>query len=100
KLEVEESLKQKIPPTLYNYLDFFLKKELDTLALYRVIDYKIELIEENTLSFYYLNKHSLKELVSMQEYLSSNPTKDFIVLSKVLFTILILFTRKPNRLLR
>ena len=36
----------------------------------------------------------------MREYLSSNLTKGFVVLSKVPFTILILFTRKPNRLLQ
>jgi len=42
----------------------------------------------------------LKELVSIQEYLSSNLTKGFVVLSKVPFTILILFIYKPNGLLR
>ena len=36
----------------------------------------------------------------MREYLSSNLTKGFVVLSKVPFTTLILFARKPNRLLR
>ena len=98
--EAEESLKQKIPPALYDYLDFFLKKELDTLVLHRAIDYKIKLIKENTLSFYYLNKHSLEELESMREYLSSNLTKGFVVLSKAPFTLLILFARKRNRLLQ
>ena len=63
--ETNEYLRQKIPPTLYNYLDFFLKKESDTLVLHRAINYKIELIEENTLGFYHLNKYSLKELVSI-----------------------------------
>ena len=58
-------LRQKIPPTLHSYLDFFLKKESDTLAPHRAIDHKIKLIEENTLSFCHLNKHLLKELVSM-----------------------------------
>ena len=100
EVEVEESLKQKISLTLYNYLDFFLKKESDILAPYRIIDYKIELIEENTLSFYYLNKYSLEELVSIQEYLSSNLTKGFVVSSKAPFALLILFAYKPNRLLR
>jgi len=36
----------------------------------------------------------------MREYLSSNLIKSFVVSSKVLFTLLILFTYKPNRLLR
>ena len=66
KLKLDKTNKyfrQKIPPALYSYLDFFLKKELDTQVLYRLINYKIKLIEENTLSFYYLNKYLLKELV-------------------------------------
>ncbi len=63
--KTDEYLRQKIPPALYSYLDFFLKKDSDTLAPYRAIDYKIELIEENTLGFCYLNKHSLKELSSI-----------------------------------
>ena len=36
----------------------------------------------------------------MQEYLSSNLTKGFVVLSKVPFALLILFAYKPNGLLR
>ena len=36
----------------------------------------------------------------MREYLSSNLTKGFVVLSKVPFTLLILFTYKPNGLLQ
>ena len=36
----------------------------------------------------------------MREYLSSNLAKGFVVLSKALFALLILFARKPNRLLR
>ena len=98
--KTEESLRQKVSPSLYVYLDFFLKRELDTLALHRVINYKIKLTKENTLSFYYLNKYLLKELESMREYLSSNLTKGFVVLSKGPFTLLILFTRKPDRLLQ
>ncbi len=63
--KTDKYLRQKIPPALYSYLDFFLKKDLDILALYRAIDHKIELIEENTLGFCHLNKHLLEELLSM-----------------------------------
>ena len=98
--KTEEYLKQKVPPSLYVYLDFFLKKELDTLAPHRVINYKIKLIEENTLGFCHLNKHLLKELVAMWEYLSSNLIKDFVVLSKAPFALLVLFACKSNGLLQ
>ncbi len=63
--KTNEYLRQKIPPALYSYLDFFSKKDSDTLVLHRAIDHKIKLIEENTLGFYYLNKYSLEELLSM-----------------------------------
>jgi hypothetical protein len=98
--ETKESLKQKVPPGLHAYLDFFSKKDSDTLAPYRAIDHKIELIQENTLGFCHLNKHFLKELAAMYEYLSSNLAKGFVVSSKAPFASLVLFTRKSDGSLR
>jgi hypothetical protein len=43
-----------------------------------------------------LNKHSLEELTAMQEYLTDNLSKSFIVNSKVLFASPILFVCKAN----
>ena len=63
--KTEESLRQKVPSSLHVYLDFFLKKESNTLALHRAINYKIKLTKENTLGFCHLNKHLLKELEAM-----------------------------------
>ena len=97
--EIKEYLKQKIPPTLHSYLDFFSKKESDTLALHRAIDHKIELTKENTLGFCHLNKHLVKELAVMWEYLASNLAKNFVVSSKAPFASLVLFAYKSDRLL-
>jgi len=94
--KTDEYLRQKIPPALYSYLDFFSKKDLDTLAPHRASDHKIERTEEDTLGFCHLNKHSLEELLSMREYLASNLAKGFMISSKVPFTSPVLFTRKSD----
>ena len=98
--ETKESLKQKVPPTLHAYLDFFSKRESDTLAPHRTVDHKIELTTENTFRFYHLNKHLLEELTTIREYLATNLAKGFVVSSKAPFTSPVLFTRKPNGSLR
>jgi transposase InsO family protein len=98
--ESEESLKQKIPRFLHACLDFFSKRQSDALPPHRSIDHKIELTEDNTLGFCHLNKHSLEELVSMREYLSSNLAKGFIVSSKAPFASPVLFARKGDGSLR
>jgi transposase InsO family protein len=98
--ETKESLKQKVPPALHAYLDFFSKRESDTLAPHRMIDHKIELTAENTLGFCHLNKHSLEELTTMREYLAANLAKGFVVSSKAPFASPVLFARKPDGSLR
>jgi hypothetical protein len=47
-----------------------------------------------------LNKHSLEELTAMQEYLTDNLSKGFIVDSKAPFASLVLFVCKADRSLR
>jgi hypothetical protein len=85
---------------LHCYLDFWSKEQLDTLAPYCNADYKIELTDNKNLGFSYLNKHSLEELIAMQEYLTDNLSKGFIVNSKVPFASFVLFVRKANGSLR
>jgi hypothetical protein len=69
-------------------------------VLYRNADYKIELTDDKNLGFSYLNKHSLEELTAMQEYLTDNLSKSFIVNSKALFASFVLFVCKADRSLR
>jgi len=47
-----------------------------------------------------LNKHFLEELTAMQEYLTNNFSKSFIINSKVPFASLVLFVCKANRSLQ
>jgi hypothetical protein len=65
-------------------------------VLYCNADYKIELTDDKNLEFSYLNKHSLEELTAMQEYLTDNLLKGFIVNSKALFASFVLFVCKVN----
>jgi hypothetical protein len=99
-LELEYSLREKVPEAYYYLLDFWSKRESDILPPYRAVDYKIELTGANTLGFSYLNKHSLEELVAMREYLASNLAKGFIELSKLPFALLVLFACKGDGLLQ
>ena len=57
-----EILKKLKPKELYNYLDAFSKKDLDTLSLYRAYDLKIELTAENTLGYSPLYKYTAEKL--------------------------------------
>jgi hypothetical protein len=85
---------------LHCYLDFWSKEQSDILALHCNADYKIELTDDKNLGFSYLNKHSLEELTAMQEYLTDNLSKSFIVDSKALFAFSVLFVCKADGSLR
>jgi hypothetical protein len=64
------------------------------------VDYKIELTSENTLGHSLLYRQTTEELLAIKEYLVENLDKGFIVPSLAPFASLILFVKKPNRLLR
>jgi hypothetical protein len=85
-----------VPLFLHCYLDFWSKEQLDILALYCNADYKIELTDDKNLEFSHLNKHSLEKLTAMQEYLTDNFSKGFIVNSKAPFASSVLFIRKAD----
>jgi hypothetical protein len=100
-VEDEMTLKQKIPQYLHGHLDFWSKRESDTLPPHRDIDHRIELTEPTSdLGFCHLNKHSLEELTSMREYLAQNLAKGFVVSSKAPFASPVLFARKADGGLR
>jgi hypothetical protein len=89
-----------VPRFLHYRLDFFSKKQSDTLPPHRSIDHKIELTDDNTLGFSHLNKHSLEELTAIRDYLTENLAKGFVVSSKAPFSSPVLFARKANSGLR
>jgi hypothetical protein len=69
-------------------------------VLYCNANHKIELTDDKNLGFSHLNKHSLEELIAMQEYLTNNLSKGFIINSKAPFASPVLFVRKANRSLQ
>ena len=62
----------------YNFLDVFLKKNSDTLFLYRKYDHKIHLKKEQKSYHAPLYKMFLKELDGIKWYFNSYLTKRFI----------------------
>jgi hypothetical protein len=86
-----------VPSYLQYCQEAFSKEESNILLLHYSTDYKIELTEENTLGFYHLNKQSVEELTTIQDYLYNNLEKGFIIESKAPFASLVLFVYKSDR---
>jgi hypothetical protein len=59
-------------------------------------DHRIELTEDNKLSYSPLYKMIAEELEIVKQYLVDNLAKGFIEPSQALFTALVLFIAKPN----
>jgi hypothetical protein len=77
------------------------KRALDQLLLcYTAIDYKIKLIQVNSLSYSLLYRITTEELFTVKEYLLKNLYKGFIVLSSSFFVSSVLFVAKLNNSLR
>jgi hypothetical protein len=97
-------LRTKVPTYLHPDLDFFSKRESDTLPLHRPgTDHKIELIDDEaagSLGFSHLRSQTTEELVAMKEYLAANLAKGFITPSQAPFAAPVLFARKGDGSLR
>jgi hypothetical protein len=63
----------------------------------KYIDHKIELTQENILSYSLLYRITTKELLAIKQYLLDNLDKGFIAPSNAPFASLVLFVAKPNR---
>ncbi|MDA4119333.1 MAG: reverse transcriptase domain-containing protein [Thaumarchaeota archaeon] len=99
-----EELRKKVPAYLHPDLDFFSKRESDTLPPHRPnSDHKIELLNKedaNSLGFSHLRNQTPEELMAMRDYLAANLAKGFIKLSRAPFGAPILFARKGDGSLR
>jgi hypothetical protein len=93
-------LKLEVPLYLQYCQEAFSKEQSNILPPHYGTDHKIELTEENTLGFCHLNKQSVEELTTIQDYLYDNLEKGFIVESKAPFASLVLFVCKSDRSLR
>jgi hypothetical protein len=84
-----------------SFKDVCNKKALDQLLLcYIAIDYKIKLIQANSLSYSLLYRIITEKLFTVKEYLLKNLYKGFIVLNSFSFAFSVLFVIKFNNSLR
>ena len=79
-----------------NLANMFLKKESNKLLPHYVINYKIVLKQENLLRFSLLYHMLTTKLQAIKEYLLNHLSKGFITPSQALYTLPVLFVRKPN----
>jgi hypothetical protein len=73
------------------------KRALNQLFLYYiVIDYKIKLIQVNSLNYSLLYQITIKKLLIIKEYLLKNLYKRFIIFNSSFFAFSVLFITKLN----
>jgi len=89
-------IRAKFPARYSSYKDIFSKIVLNTLALYRLYNYKIILTELLPNNYSPLYRQSTEELKVTKEYLLENLTKRFIINLNSLFILPVLFVKKPN----
>lgn len=88
-------------PKYQLYQDVFSKRASDLMPPYRKhVDHKIELIQENTLSYSPLYRMTTEELLAVKQYLLDNLDKGFIAPSNAPFASPVLFVAKPDGGLR
>jgi hypothetical protein len=88
-------------PLIHVFKDVYNKRALNQLSLcYIIIDYKIKLIQANSLSYSPLYQITTEELFTIKEYLLENLYKGFIILNIFFFASPMLFVAKLNSSLR
>ena len=103
KYQAEKETKAKadqkniIPQKYYDFLDIFLKKDLDTLLLYQMYNHKIYLEKKQKSGHALLYKMSSKELDTIKRYFNSHLAKRFIQISSASYSLPVLFVKKPKR---
>jgi hypothetical protein len=79
----------------------FFKKASDKMLLVRFrINYKIELIRPNILSYSLFYRITTEKLFIVKKYLLENLNKSFIAKSQAFFAFLVFFVKKPDKSLR
>jgi hypothetical protein len=91
-----KDIKVKLSPKYQNFLDVFNQAQADKLLFHHSYDYKIKLTSD-VISFccwaYWMSFYKLQKV---KKYLNENLFKKFIIFSKVLYFLLILFALKAN----
>ncbi len=80
-LNNQDDLKERLLIKYYNFLNIFLKLDLDTLPPYYSYDYQIVLNKPKELLYRLLYLQSIEELKAIKQYLVKNLNKGFIISS-------------------
>jgi hypothetical protein len=75
----------------------FFKSKSDKLLPRQLYNHKIELKSNNTLKYNSLYKITTAKLKTVKEYLINNLDKGFIKASQALYTVPVLFVKKPDK---
>ncbi len=95
-----KQLQQVLLPKLKEYTNVFSKEASNILLLRQFYNYKIQidgLKGVESLGYSALYYQSIEELLQIKKFLKKNLQKGFIKASQALYSLLILFIRKPNK---
>ncbi len=95
-VEILEQVRVKLFSEYHDYLDVFDRTMIDQLSSHRFYDYKIELIDEKTLSRSRLYQMLNYKLQKIKKYLIKHLNKEFIFSSFASYVSLILFIEKKD----
>ncbi len=99
-VETLKQVKIKLFSEYHDYLDVFDRVMIDQLSLHRFYDHKINLIDEETLSWSRLYQMFNHKLQKIKKYLIEHLNKEFIFFSFASYVSLILFAEKKDESLR
>ncbi len=95
-VKILKKIKVKLSLEYYDYLDMFDWAMINQLSLHRFYDHKIELIDEETLSWSKLYQMFDHKLQKIKKYLIDHLNKEFIFFSFASYISLILFIEKKD----
>ncbi len=95
-VKILEEIKVKLLFKYHDYLNMFNRAMIDQLSFHHFYDYKIELIDEEMLSWSRLYQMFNHKLQKIKKYLINHLNKEFIFFSFASYVSLILFIEKKD----
>ncbi len=91
-----KDIKAKLSSKYHEFLNVFDRAQLNKLLSHCFYDYKIELINDSTLSHCWVYWMFSVKLLKIKKYLNENLSKKFITSSQIFYFFLVLFALKAN----
>ena len=99
----QNKIKRRLLKKYYDFINVFDRDKINILFFYRLYNYRVKFAKSaNKIKLlksriYLISNYKLEQI---KKYLNKNLKKEFITLNKILFALLILFTKKSNNELR